>query len=91
MAQNQIPSPHVDAKIDTKHVEMSEDIDTDTKQPNVIEGLDTQGTFESIKPKPDSIANLSEDELASIEKKMIRKMDLVILPLVGFLYILNCE
>lgn len=81
--------PPTDTKLDPdQHLETTPD--GDAKNPDVIEGLETQGQYESIKPKPDSIANLSETELAAIEKKMVRKIDLVLLPLVGFLYILNC-
>lgn len=34
---------------------------------------------EITKPKPESIANLSDEELAAMEKKMVRKIDLVVM------------
>lgn len=42
-------------------------------------------------PKPDSIANLSQEELNAMEKAMVRKADIWIMPIIGILYILNCE
>lgn len=41
-----------------------------------MEGYDKA---EVTKPKPDSIANLSDEELAAMEKKMVRKVDLVVM------------
>ncbi|VUC35634.1 unnamed protein product [Clonostachys rosea] len=49
----------------------------------------TMPTF--TKPKPESIANLSDEELAVMEKKMVRKVDMVVMPIIGILYILNCK
>ncbi|KAL1902336.1 hypothetical protein Sste5346_001312 [Sporothrix stenoceras] len=40
-------------------------------------------------PRPDSIANMSDEELRRLSVKMTRKMDLVIMPIMGILYILN--
>ncbi|CAI6086743.1 hypothetical protein V2G26_009724 [Clonostachys chloroleuca] len=40
-------------------------------------------------PKPDSIATLNDEELNLLKKRMVRKMDLVIMPIMGILYILN--
>ncbi|CAK7218244.1 hypothetical protein SCUCBS95973_003419 [Sporothrix curviconia] len=40
-------------------------------------------------PKPDTIANMTDEELRSLSVKMTRKMDLVIMPIIGILYILN--
>ncbi|CAK7246175.1 MAG: hypothetical protein STHCBS139747_007798 [Sporothrix thermara] len=40
-------------------------------------------------PKPDSIANMSDEELRQLSVKMTRKVDLVIMPIMGILYILN--
>lgn len=39
--------------------------------------------------KPDSLKHLTDDELAQMNKKLVRKMDLYILPTIGILYILN--
>jgi MFS family permease len=38
---------------------------------------------------PESIRNLSDDEVKSINKKLVRKVDLFVLPTIGILYILN--
>lgn len=38
---------------------------------------------------PASLAALSEDELANINRTLVRKLDLVILPVIGVLYVLN--
>lgn len=39
--------------------------------------------------KPDSLARLSEEEGRRLEQKLVRKLDLTILPAIGILYILN--
>lgn len=42
-------------------------------------------------PRPESFRNMTDDELAALKKKMVRKMDMVIMPIMGILYLLNCE
>lgn len=39
--------------------------------------------------RPESLANLGDHEIASLNKKLVRKIDLLILPTIGILYILN--
>lgn len=39
--------------------------------------------------KPESLVNISEDDLEALNKKLVRKIDFVILPTIGILYILN--
>lgn len=39
--------------------------------------------------KPESLCNLTDEEVAALEKKLVRKLDLFILPTIGILYILN--
>lgn len=39
--------------------------------------------------KPESLCNLSDEEYKRLEKKLVRKLDLFILPTIGILYILN--
>lgn len=39
--------------------------------------------------KPDSLKHLTNDELAQMNKKLVRKIDMYILPAIGILYILN--
>lgn len=38
---------------------------------------------------PESLVHLSEDDIARLNKKLVRKIDLFILPTIGILYILN--
>ncbi|KAK5045434.1 hypothetical protein LTR84_009298 [Exophiala bonariae] len=40
-------------------------------------------------PMPESLINLDADELARLQKKLVRKIDFAILPSIGILYILN--
>ena len=52
-----------------------------------------QGEIESYTPTsadlPESLRELSEEELRRLNKKLVRKIDLLILPAIGILYILN--
>lgn len=41
-------------------------------------------------PKPESIQDMTDGELDALKKKMVRKMDMVIMPIMGILYLLNC-
>jgi hypothetical protein len=41
-------------------------------------------------PMPTSIRDMTEDERGAIIRKMVRKMDMVIMPIIALLYILNC-
>lgn len=38
---------------------------------------------------PESLAHLSQDEIQKLNHKLVRKIDLIILPIIGILYILN--
>lgn len=42
-------------------------------------------------PMPDSLQNYTEAELKEIERRLVRKADFTIMPIVGILYILNCS
>lgn len=42
-------------------------------------------------PMPDSLQSYTEVELKEIERRLRRKADLTIMPIVGILYILNCS
>ncbi|TPX11277.1 uncharacterized protein E0L32_001095 [Thyridium curvatum] len=44
---------------------------------------------EETVPRPESIANMSDAEIQAMETSMVRKMDMVIMPIMGILYILN--
>ncbi|AAW46132.2 conserved hypothetical protein [Cryptococcus deneoformans JEC21] len=50
-----------------------------------LRGVDAKYT----KPIPENIRNLSADELKAIEKRIVRKADMVMMPIMGLLYILN--
>ncbi|KAH8881032.1 MFS general substrate transporter [Thozetella sp. PMI_491] len=43
----------------------------------------------STVPKPESIASMTDEELRQLEVSMVRKLDFVIMPIMGILYILN--
>jgi hypothetical protein len=49
----------------------------DDNQIESIVGYDNH--LASTRPKPDSIASMSLEDLAALEKKMVRKMDLFVL------------
>lgn len=38
---------------------------------------------------PESLRNMEEEEMNRLNKKLVRKMDMIILPIIGILYILN--
>ncbi|KAH8647887.1 major facilitator superfamily domain-containing protein [Xylariales sp. PMI_506] len=44
---------------------------------------------EFVIPKPDSIRGMSDAELKKLEKGILRKLDVIIMPIMGILYILN--
>ena len=41
-------------------------------------------------PMPTSIRDMTADERGAIIRKIVRKMDMVIMPIIALLYILNC-
>lgn len=42
-------------------------------------------------PMPESLQSYTEVELKEIERRLRRKADLTIMPIIGILYILNCS
>lgn len=54
-----------------------------------IAKAEAQHTEGSV-PKPESIQDMTDGELEVLKKKMVRKMDSVIMPIMGILYLLNC-
>lgn len=42
-------------------------------------------------PMPDSLQSYTEVELKEIERRLRRKADFTIMPIIGILYILNCS
>lgn len=75
------------------------------KENVVVELRGVDGKY--TKPIPENIRNLSADELKAIEKRIVRKADMVMMyvsslellsceltylrPIMGLLYILNCK
>jgi hypothetical protein len=57
---------------------------------NHIEIEDGGKGTDHIIAKPESIRHMSTDELKKLETKMVRKIDMVIMPIMAVLYILNC-
>lgn len=49
---------------------------------------DQKGDF-SVVQKPESIRNMTHDELRALERHMVRKLDFVIIPIIGILYVFN--
>ncbi|KAL7625237.1 hypothetical protein AAE478_004452 [Parahypoxylon ruwenzoriense] len=49
----------------------------------------SENNVEDIVPKPENIRHMSNAEIKNLETKMVRKLDLVIMPIMGILYILN--
>ncbi|KAL1599527.1 hypothetical protein SLS60_007330 [Paraconiothyrium brasiliense] len=39
--------------------------------------------------RPESLRGMSQEEIAALNKKLVRKIDFIILPIIGILYILN--
>ncbi|OKL59295.1 hypothetical protein UA08_05219 [Talaromyces atroroseus] len=54
-----------------------------------LEVADKGKDFDNVVEKPESIRGLSPAELQKLETKMVRKIDMVIMPIMGVLYILN--
>jgi MFS family permease len=80
-------SPRRDSASATQASDMNKDI---FKSPSLT-GMNSvsPGEMGEISRMPESLRELSADEMASLNKKLVRKMDLVILPIIGILYILN--
>lgn len=53
------------------------------------EHLDELGHHDGVPPLPESLAGLSREEMAKVEKRAILKLDLIIMPAITILYILN--
>jgi hypothetical protein len=65
---------------------------THIKEPSEKEAaLVEEQTVEDHHSMPDSLRSLTEEERRNIEKRVVRKADLVIMPIIGLLYILNCK
>ena len=44
-----------------------------------------------VVPRPASLSGMSDEELKLLDKRMVRKLDFVIMPIMGILYIMNCK
>lgn len=61
------------------------------KEEITLDNVDVQREQHAQQVKPESLSHLSEDELVMLDKKMVKKMDMVIMPIISVLYILNCK
>jgi hypothetical protein len=64
---------------------------TDMKKLELVGTVGTDiesGTIENDR-MPESLRNLSREEIADLNRKLVRKIDLIVLPIIGILYILN--
>jgi MFS family permease len=48
-----------------------------------------EGTSEVYRGLPESLRGFSDDEVFHLNRKLVRKIDLIVLPIIGILYILN--
>lgn len=48
-----------------------------------------EGISAAYNRMPDSLAHLTEEEVRQMDRKLVRKIDLIILPVISILYILN--
>ncbi|EWY92196.1 hypothetical protein FOYG_05781 [Fusarium oxysporum NRRL 32931] len=48
-----------------------------------------EGTSTAYQRMPETLLHLTEEEIATMNKKLVRKIDSIILPIIGILYILN--
>ncbi|KAI7554814.1 MFS general substrate transporter [Hortaea werneckii] len=51
-------------------------------------GSVTEGQV-ALRPGPESLQQLSDDEINRLNRRLVRKIDMIILPTIGILYILN--
>ncbi|GFF64926.1 hypothetical protein IFM47457_10957 [Aspergillus lentulus] len=49
----------------------------------------TEGQISPLHRMPETLRSLSEDDLRDLNRKVVRKVDLLVLPTIGILYILN--
>ncbi|CAH0034038.1 unnamed protein product [Clonostachys rhizophaga] len=63
--------------------------DDDGKKSIALSQTDGEVADVTYDRMPESLRQYSADEMKRLEKKLVRKIDLVILPIVGILYILN--
>ncbi|CAI7661456.1 unnamed protein product [Penicillium glandicola] len=63
----------------------------DKKDPDLVEDnvSSAEGQVDPYNRMPESLRTLSDDELITLKKKVVRKVDLFVLPTIGILYILN--
>ncbi|CAK7231238.1 hypothetical protein SBRCBS47491_007863 [Sporothrix bragantina] len=54
-----------------------------------VDGDDDQKGDFSVVQKPESIRNMTNEEIRQLERRMVLKLDFVILPIIGILYVFN--
>lgn len=85
--------PHVERAEHAEVVEQGELSDTDKasiKHNEEIVVVDPDGVDRHLAVKyPESLVNLSEEELAAVDRKATRKVDILLMPTLMALYVLN--
>jgi hypothetical protein len=51
---------------------------------------DNSGSTDAV-IRPESLRGLSDEEIKRLDRRMVRKLDFVIMPIMGILYIMNCQ
>ncbi|KAL4782818.1 major facilitator superfamily domain-containing protein [Aspergillus varians] len=64
-------------------------VDDDTVETDADKASTAEGQVTAFDRMPEALRELSEDEMHALNRKIVRKIDLVILPTIGILYILN--
>lgn len=64
---------------------------TELKRLELVGTVGTDVEFGTVDNErmPESLRSLSKEEIASLNRKLVRKIDLIVLPIIGILYILN--
>lgn len=64
---------------------------TELKKLELVGTVGTDVEFGTVDNErmPESLRNLSKDEITELNQKLVRKIDLIVLPIIGILYILN--
>lgn len=59
-----------------------------------VENVDTvkqDSSLDEHVQRPETLRGMSDADIKVLDKKMVRKLDFVIMPIMGILYILNCK
>ena len=71
-------------------IQISETMDMKKQPSQTDDKVSAEGqVFDAAHRMPESLCALSETEVRSLNRKLVRKVDLIVLPTIGILYILN--